>query len=132
MVAPPTPRAVSNTIFIINDTGLLCIRKFLQSPFFTNLHGAPRCVVTNNAPLHFGRLSHFFDVVAADVPCSGEGMMRKDEQARRQWSPALVKQCADLQRSIIADLDGSERVEVQHISEAIGYRSEERRVGKEV
>lgn len=39
--APPTPRAVSNTIFIINDTGLLCIRKFLQSPFFTNLHGTP-------------------------------------------------------------------------------------------
>ena len=66
--------------------------------------GAPRCVVTNNAPHHFGRLSHFFDVVAADVPCSGEGMMRKDEQARRQWSPALVKQCADLQRSIIADV----------------------------
>ena len=30
--------------------------------------------------------------------------MRKDEQARRQWSPALVKQCADLQRSIIADV----------------------------
>ena len=66
--------------------------------------GAPRCVVTCNAPHHFGRLSHFFDVVAADVPCSGEGMMRKDEQARRQWSPALVKQCADLQRSIIADV----------------------------
>ena len=66
--------------------------------------GTPRCVVTCNAPHHFGRLSHFFDVVAADVPCSGEGMMRKDEQARRQWSPALVKQCADLQRSIIADV----------------------------
>lgn len=66
--------------------------------------GAPRCVVTCNATHHFGRLSHFFDVVAADVPCSGEGMMRKDEQARRQWSPALVKQCADLQRSIIADV----------------------------
>ena len=66
--------------------------------------GAPRCVVTCNAPHHFGRLSHFFDVVAADVPCSGEGMMRKDEQARRQWSTALVKQCADLQRSIIADV----------------------------
>lgn len=66
--------------------------------------GAPHCVVTCNAPHHFGRLSHFFDVVAADVPCSGEGMMRKDEQACRQWSPALVKQCADLQRSIIADV----------------------------
>ena len=66
--------------------------------------GSPRCVVTNNAPHHLGRLTHFFDVVAADVPCSGEGMMRKDEEARRQWSPALVKQCADLQRSIIADI----------------------------
>ncbi|MGM9868753.1 MAG: rRNA cytosine-C5-methyltransferase [Sodaliphilus sp.] len=66
--------------------------------------GSPRCVVTCNAPHHLGRLTHFFDVVAADVPCSGEGMMRKDEEARRQWTPALVKQCADLQRSIIADI----------------------------
>ena len=53
--------------------------------------GSPRCIVTNNAPHDLGKLHHFFDVVATDVPCSGEGMMRKDEEARNQWTPALVK-----------------------------------------
>lgn len=66
--------------------------------------GSPRCVVTNNAPRDLGKLTHFFDVVAADVPCSGEGMMRKDEEARNQWTPALVKQCATLQKSIVDDI----------------------------
>ncbi len=42
-----------------------------------------------------------FDIIAADVPCSGEGMMRKDEHARSQWSPRLVEQCAALQRQIV-------------------------------
>ena len=56
--------------------------------------GNPRCVVTSNAPAHMGRLTHFFDVIAADVPCSGEGMMRKDDEAVAQWSPTLVDQCA--------------------------------------
>ena len=38
-----------------------------------------------------------------DAPCSGEGMMRKDAEARRQWSVGLVAQCASLQREIVAD-----------------------------
>ncbi len=66
--------------------------------------GHPRCVVTSNAPAHLGKLTHFFDVIAADVPCSGEGMMRKDDEAVSQWSPALVEQCAQRQREILADV----------------------------
>ncbi|MBR5726540.1 MAG: rRNA cytosine-C5-methyltransferase [Muribaculaceae bacterium] len=65
--------------------------------------GNPRCVVTSNAPAHLGKLTNFFDVIAADVPCSGEGMMRKDDEAIAQWSPALVEQCAQRQREILAD-----------------------------
>lgn len=42
-----------------------------------------------------------FDIIAADVPCSGEGMMRKDPKAIEQWSPALVDSCARLQFEII-------------------------------
>lgn len=42
-----------------------------------------------------------FDIIAADVPCSGEGMMRKDPKAIEQWSPALVESCARLQFEII-------------------------------
>jgi len=48
--------------------------------------------------------SHGFDLVLADVPCSGEGMMRKEEEAVRQWSPSFVDDCAALQRSIVADI----------------------------
>ncbi|MBQ9556280.1 MAG: rRNA cytosine-C5-methyltransferase [Muribaculaceae bacterium] len=64
--------------------------------------GNPRCVVTSNAPAHLGRFNDFFDVIATDVPCSGEGMMRKDDEAVGQWSPTLVKQCAQRQREILA------------------------------
>ncbi len=66
--------------------------------------GNPRCVVTSNAPTQIGKLIHFFDVIAADVPCSGEGMMRKDDEAVAQWSPALVEQCAQRQREILTDV----------------------------
>ena len=66
--------------------------------------GAPRCVVTSNAPAQIGKITHFFDVIAADVPCSGEGMMRKDAEAVSQWSPDLVTQCALRQREILKDV----------------------------
>ena len=66
--------------------------------------GNPYCVVTSNAPVQVGKLTHFFDVIAADVPCSGEGMMRKDDEAVAQWSPALVEQCAQRQREILTDV----------------------------
>jgi len=66
--------------------------------------GDPRCVVTSNAPAQVGKLNSFFDIIAADVPCSGEGMMRKDDEAVSQWTPQLVEQCAQRQREILCDV----------------------------
>ena len=66
--------------------------------------GMPNCMVLNESPAHLGKLSSFFDVIAADMPCSGEGMFRKDSEAVTQWSLALVKQCAERQKSIAADI----------------------------
>lgn len=34
-----------------------------------------------------------FDIIFVDAPCSGEGMMRKDEVAAEQWSKELVLEC---------------------------------------
>lgn len=45
-----------------------------------------------------------FSLILADVPCSGEGMMRKEPEAVAQWSPAFVAECAALQRSIVGDI----------------------------
>lgn len=66
--------------------------------------GDPNVVVTSDDPRAFAALEGFFDVIVADVPCSGEGMFRKDEQAQQQWSEDNVALCEARQRRIIADV----------------------------
>lgn len=60
--------------------------------------GHPGVVVTNNDPADFAPLEDFFDVILTDVPCSGEGMFRKDPVAVSEWSPENVEQCWQRQR----------------------------------
>lgn len=43
----------------------------------------------------------FFNFVIADVPCSGEGMFRKNEVAISEWSEENVERCAKRSREII-------------------------------
>ena len=59
--------------------------------------------VTNNFPRDYRRAKMIADVVLCDVPCSGEGMFRKDEATIREWSMQNVEKCARLQREIVAD-----------------------------
>lgn len=66
--------------------------------------GHPDVAVTQAYPADFAPLAGFFDVVAADVPCSGEGMFRKDAGAVEEWSPEAVVQCADRQWQIVNDV----------------------------
>ena len=42
-------------------------------------------------------------MVAVDAPCSGEGMFRKSEEARTEWSEAGVALCAERQRGILRE-----------------------------
>ena len=66
--------------------------------------GSPFSVVTRNEAADFARLESYFDMVATDVPCSGEGMFRKDPDAIAEWSPAGVDRCAERQRQILTDV----------------------------
>lgn len=66
--------------------------------------GSANCVVTNSDARQLGRLRSSFDIIAADMPCSGEGMMRKDEEAVAQWSETLVAECAARQKEIATDI----------------------------
>lgn len=59
--------------------------------------------VTNNFPRDYRRAKMIADVVLCDVPCSGEGMFRKDEATIREWSMQNVEKCARLQREIVVD-----------------------------
>ena len=65
--------------------------------------GDPNVVVTCVDPKAFESLPGFFDIILADVPCSGEGMFRKDSKAVEDWSPGTVALCASRQRRILAD-----------------------------
>ena len=66
--------------------------------------GYDNTIVTRNSAADFGKLTHYFDVILVDAPCSGEGMFRKDPQAIAEWSPAQVGLCADRQREILTDV----------------------------
>ena len=66
--------------------------------------GDPCVCVTSADPAAFSPLKGLFDIILADVPCSGEGMFRKDAGAVSDWSPAIVDLCAARQRRIISDL----------------------------
>ena len=66
--------------------------------------GTPEVKVCEGDTGYFSQFKSLFDIIAADVPCSGEGMMRKDPEAVAQWSPALVESCAKRQREIISNL----------------------------
>jgi 16S rRNA C967 or C1407 C5-methylase (RsmB/RsmF family)/NOL1/NOP2/fmu family ribosome biogenesis protein len=65
--------------------------------------GNPHTIVTNNDPAAFGKITGFFDVILADLPCSGEGMFRKVPDSIGEWSLHNVQLCAERQRRIIAD-----------------------------
>lgn len=66
--------------------------------------GYPDVVVTNNDPADFTPMENLFDVILTDVPCSGEGMFRKDEVAVEEWSVENVDVCWQRQRRILQDI----------------------------
>ena len=68
--------------------------------------GHPSVVVTNNDPADFAELGGVFDVILTDVPCSGEGMFRKDETAVSEWSLENVNVCWQRQRRILQAIWG--------------------------
>lgn len=61
-------------------------------------------IVTNNYPRDYRKAGIMFDAILADVPCSGEGMFRKDDGARAEWSQQNVDNCWQLQREIVSDI----------------------------
>ena len=60
-------------------------------------------IVTNAYPKDYRRAKMRFDLILCDVPCSGEGMFRKDPATIGEWSPQQVEKCWQLQREIVSD-----------------------------
>ena len=66
--------------------------------------GHPNVVVTNSYASDYKKSGLLFDLILTDVPCSGEGMFRKDPATIKEWSVQNVMKCQQLQRSIISDI----------------------------
>lgn len=66
-----------------------------------------RCGISNVALTHFdGRvfgaaLPEMFDAILLDAPCSGEGVVRKDPDALKNWSVESNLEIAATQRELI-------------------------------
>ncbi len=90
------------------DTGLLVANDLSASrgrAVVRNLErfGAGQILVTACAPEKLAnRFPAFFDAVLADVPCSGEGMFRRDPAMRASWEQEGPEHYAPLQREILA------------------------------
>ncbi len=64
--------------------------------------GARNVVVTSEAPRRLAeRWAGCFDRVLVDAPCSGEGMFRRSETARREWKPSSVLGSSRRQQAIL-------------------------------
>ncbi len=91
----------------LQGQGLLVANEFVASRAAILKQNLERMGVQNAVILNedTGRIAEafpeFFDRVLVDAPCSGEGMFRKEEEASRQHSEALVEQCAALGREIL-------------------------------
>ena len=69
--------------------------------------GLDHVAVCNNDTSMFRDLEAFFDLVLIDAPCSGEGMFRKDPNARFEWSLDAVQKCSERQIVIVNNLINS-------------------------
>lgn len=66
--------------------------------------GHPDVLVTHNYAHDFAKTDWMFDVILTDVPCSGEGLFRRDEGAVNEWSLSNVQFCQRRQRQILQDI----------------------------
>ncbi|WP_421506169.1 16S rRNA (cytosine(1407)-C(5))-methyltransferase RsmF [Erwinia rhapontici] len=91
----------------MNNRGAILANEFSASRVKVLHANLSRCGVSNTAMTHFdGRvfgpaLPECFDAILLDAPCSGEGVIRKDADALRNWSEASTAEIAATQQDLI-------------------------------
>ncbi|WP_206683203.1 16S rRNA (cytosine(1407)-C(5))-methyltransferase RsmF [Neptunicella marina] len=92
---------------IMNNSGVLIANELSSSRIKVLNANIQRCGLTNTAMTHFNAdvfgewLPEIFDFVQLDAPCSGEGAIRKDPLAFKNWSLSSTNQIASLQKNLI-------------------------------
>lgn len=92
---------------MLNHTGLLWSNEIVPNRARILLSNFERMGIDNGViscchpDILCQKLTHFFDRVLVDAPCSGEGMFRKNPEAITEWSREHVLSCAERQFSIL-------------------------------
>jgi len=66
--------------------------------------GMANHLITRADSRQLGNCEGLFNLIVADMPCSGEGMFRKDPNAVQEWSESNVNICCDRQKRIAGDI----------------------------
>ena len=100
---PSTATLISNE-FVRKRAWILAenIEKSFLATLSTN-SDSPKIIVTNNSTEEIAHSGNIFDLILCDVPCSGEGMFRKDHATMDEWNLDNVMKCAKLQREIVCN-----------------------------
>lgn len=91
----------------MHNQGAILANEYAASRVKVLAANISRCGIQNVALTHFdGRvfgaaLPETFDAILLDAPCSGEGVIRKDPNALRNWSVASNQEIAATQRELI-------------------------------
>jgi len=85
-------------LIVSNDISPKRIKALIKN---IELMGITNALVANETPDRLARIfQEYFDRILLDVPCSGEGMFRKDREAVRSYSRYKSSQCVAMQRDI--------------------------------
>ncbi|MDC5720909.1 16S rRNA (cytosine(1407)-C(5))-methyltransferase RsmF [Vibrio europaeus] len=106
MAAAPGSKTTQIAACMEND-GVLVANEFSASRVKVLHANIERCGVRNAALSNFdgrvfgGWLPEQFDAVLIDAPCSGEGTVRKDADAMKNWTKESVISISDTQKDLI-------------------------------
>lgn len=99
----------------LGGKGLLWCNEYVRPRASVLMQNLERCGVRNAvvtsldaAPL-CGEMEEAFDAVLCDLPCSGEGMFRKEPAALTGWSEEVIARCAERGRYILEAAAGAVR-----------------------
>lgn len=91
----------------LQNTGFLVANEINGTRARALVENVERCgaanvlILNNDTGTVASCFPEYFDRVLCDAPCSGEGMMRKNDIAFRQWSLENVEHCAQVQKEIL-------------------------------
>lgn len=91
----------------MDNHGLIIANEFSSSRIKMLHANIQRCGIKNVALTHFDAavfgkwLPDTFDAILLDAPCSGEGTVRKDKYAMKNWSQSAIETIAAMQQELI-------------------------------